>query len=59
MTESSPRNYGDMTMSELIETIIRDSMLQGTINYPLRTQGYHASGNLVYTDRLSFGKTAQ
>ena len=55
MSENSPRNYGGMTMSELIEAIIRDSMQQGTINYPLRTQGYHACGNLVYTERLSFG----
>ena len=43
------RDYGNMTMNELIETIIRDSKIQGTITYPLRTEGYHKSSNLLYT----------
>ena len=46
------RDYGNMTMNELIETIIRDSKIQGTITYPLRTEGYHKSSNLLYTERL-------
>ena len=50
--EKTARNYGDMTMCELIENIIRDSKLQGTITYPLRTEGYHACSNLLYTERL-------
>ena len=46
------RNYGEMSMKDLIETIIRDSKVQGTITYPLRTEGYHTCSNLLYTDRL-------
>ena len=46
------RDYGNMTLNELIETIIRDSKLAGTITYPLRTEGYHQASNLLYTERL-------
>ena len=46
------RNYGEMSMKDLIETIIRDSKVQGTITYPLRTEGYHTCSNLLFTDRL-------
>jgi len=46
------RDYGNMTLNELIETIIRDSKLAGTITYPLRTEGYHQASNLIYTERL-------
>ncbi len=46
------RNYGEMSMKDLIESIIRDSKIQGTITYPLRTEGYHTCSNLLYTDRL-------
>ena len=40
------RDYGNMTLNELIETIIRDAKLAGTITYPLRTEGYHQASNL-------------
>lgn len=50
--EKQERNYGTMSMSEVIETVIRDSKVQGTITYPLRTEGYHTCSNLLYTDRL-------
>ena len=50
--ESKARNYGDMTMNDVIEAIIRDSKIQGTITYPLRTEGYHKCSNLLYTERL-------
>ena len=46
------RDYGNMTLNELIETLIRDSKLAGTITYPLRTEGYHQASNLIYTERL-------
>ena len=46
------RDYGNMTLNELIETIIRDSKMAGTITYPLRTEGYHQASNLIYTERL-------
>lgn len=46
------RDYGNMTLNELIETIIRDAKLAGTITYPLRTEGYHQASNLIYTERL-------
>ena len=46
------RDYVGMDLKDLIETIIRDSKLQGTITYPLRTEGYHTCSNLLYTDRL-------
>ena len=49
---STERNYGNMDIKELIETIITDSKKAGTITYPLRTEGYHKCSNLTYTDRL-------
>jgi len=52
MSENTARNYGEMSMNDVIETIIRDSKLQGTITYPLRTEGYHTCSNLLYTERL-------
>ena len=48
-------NYGDMTMNELIESIIKDAIKAGSITYPLRTEGYHKASNLLYTDRLNQG----
>ena len=50
--QNTARDYANMEMKEVIETIIRDSKLQGTITYPLRTEGYHKCSNLLYTDRL-------
>lgn len=52
MSENQARKYGDMTMNEVIESVIRDSKLAGTITYPLRTEGYHTCSNLIYTERL-------
>ena len=52
MAENTERKYGDMTLNELIESIIEDSKKAGTITYPLRTEGYHQASNLLYTDRL-------
>lgn len=52
MDEKKVRDYGNMTMGEVIETVITDSKLAGTITYPLRTEGYHQASNLLYTDRL-------
>ena len=50
--EKTVRDYGNMSLNDLIETIIRDSKIQGTITYPLRTEGYHKASNLLYTERL-------
>ena len=52
MAENTERKYGDMTLNELIESIIEDSKKAGTITYPLRTEGYHQASNLLYTERL-------
>lgn len=52
MDKMEARKYGDMDMKEMIETVIRDAKLGGTITYPLRTEGYHSCSNLLYTDRL-------
>ena len=46
------RDYGNMDIKELIETIIEDAKKAGSITYPLRTEGYHQASNLIYTDRL-------
>ena len=46
------RDYANMEMKDLIESIIRDSMMAGSINYPLRTNGYHACANVALTDRF-------
>ena len=50
--ENKARDYGNMSMNDVIEAVIRDSKIQGTITYPLRTEGYHTCSNLTYTDRL-------
>lgn len=50
MAES--RDYRKMSMMDVVETIIRDAKMAGTINYPLRTEGYHKCSNLTYTDRV-------
>ena len=49
---SEARDYGNMTMNEVIETVIEDAKKAGSITYPLRTEGYHTCSNLVYTERL-------
>lgn len=49
---STERNYGNMDIKELVESIIADSKKAGTITYPLRTEGYHTCSNLMFTDRL-------
>ena len=46
------RDYGNMTMKELIEDVIEQAKKQGCVTYPLRTEGYHQASNLLYTDRL-------
>ena len=50
--ESTARDYTKMDIKEFIECIIDDSRKQGTITFPLRTEGYHTCSNLIYTDRL-------
>ena len=50
--ENQKRNYAEMSLNDVIETVIRDSKIQGTITYPLRTEGYHKCSNLLYTERL-------
>ena len=49
------KNYGDMTMKELIEDVIAQAIKAGCITYPMRAEGYHQASNLVYTDRLQAG----
>ena len=49
---NTERNYVEMDMKALIESIIEDSKKAGTITYPLRTEGYHKCSNLLHTDRL-------
>ena len=46
------KDYGNMSIKDLIESIIEDSKKAGTITYPLRTEGYHQASNLLYTDRM-------
>ena len=48
-------DYGNMTMEELIESVIKDAIKAGCITYPLRTEGYHQASNLLYTERLNQG----
>ena len=50
--KSTVRDYANMSMNDVIEAVIRDSKIQATITYPLRTEGYHKSSNLLYTERL-------
>ena len=49
------KNYGDMTMNELIEDVIAQAIKGGCITYPMRAEGYHQASNLIYTDRLEKG----
>ena len=50
--ENNTRDYATMDLKDVIEAVIRDSKLQGTITSPLRTEGYHKCSNLLFTDRL-------
>ena len=52
MNYNDKRDFTKTTMKDMVEVIIRDSKLAGTITYPLRTEGYHTCSNLLYTDRL-------
>ena len=52
MEFNTPRDYGNMSMKDLVESIIRDAMIAGSITYPLRTSGYHTCCNVVYTERF-------
>lgn len=50
--EKQTRDYASMTVEEVIETVIRDAKIAGTVTFPLRTEGYHSCSNLLYTQRL-------
>ena len=52
MDFTKARDYGNMTMNDVIESVIRDAKMAGSITYPLRTEGYHQCSNLLYTERL-------
>ena len=49
---NTERKYGEMSLNELIETVIEDAKKAGTVTFPLRTEGYHQCSNLIFTDRL-------
>ena len=50
--ESQARDYAKMDLKDVIEAVILDAKVGGTVTYPLRTEGYHTCSNLLYTDRL-------
>lgn len=50
--ENTARDYANLDLKDLIETVIEDAKKAGSITYPLRTEGYHQCSNLIYTDRL-------
>lgn len=52
LKKETMKDYGSMTMKELIEDVIEQAKKQGCVTYPLRTEGYHQASNLLYTDRL-------
>ena len=52
MANHVSRDYASMDIKTLIETIIRDSKMQGTVTIPFRTEGYHTCSNVMFTDRL-------
>lgn len=54
LMENTTRDYAKLDLKDLIESVIEDAKKAGTINYPLRTNGYHQCSNLVNTDRLSY-----
>ena len=51
MSNHVERDYASMNMKEMVEAVVEDSKKQGTVTLPLRTEGYHQSSNLLYTDR--------
>ena len=53
MDFSKPRDYANMSMNDVIESVIRDAKMQGSLAYPLRTVGYHTCSNLVLTGWLN------
>ena len=50
--KNEEREYMGMDMKQMVESVLRDSKIQGTITYPLRTEGYHKCCNLMYTDYI-------
>lgn len=54
--KNEERDYSSMSMKDLVESVVRDSIAAGTITYPLRTEGYHKCANVAYTDRVEMGK---
>jgi hypothetical protein len=52
MNFNEARDYGNMSLNDVIESVIRDARNAGTLTFPLRTEGYHKCSNLLYTERL-------
>lgn len=50
--QNNNRNYAEMDDKAMVETVITDAKLAGTVTLPLRTEGYHQCSNLLFTDRL-------
>lgn len=50
--ESAKRNYADMSVEEVIKTVIRDGKMQGTVTIPLRRDGYHSCCNVMFVEEV-------
>ena len=54
--KNEERDYASMSVNDIVESVVRDSIIQGTVTYPLRTEGYHKCANIAFTDRVELGK---
>ena len=44
--EYNERDYANMSIQELTDTIIEDCRRAGTLTFPLRKEGYHKCTNM-------------
>lgn len=49
MANKTERDYANMTVAEIVDTVIKDSKAQGTVTMPLRLEGYHSCSNVMYS----------
>lgn len=50
--ENNNRDYANMTIEEMVKSIIRDSKIQGTVTMPLRRDGYHTCANVMFVEEV-------
>lgn len=47
--EKNTRDYAKMSVQEVVDAVIRDAKIQGTVTMPLRLEGYHTCANVQFS----------